>query len=83
VNADMKRDILRKTILRLLTKGKMHYTDLEKKMCLSGYTFATTNTFKTQLQYLLKNGYVTRISRGVYQITSTGEKYLDLLAFQE
>ena len=69
MDADVKRDILRKSILELLTKGTVHYTDLEKKVCASGHSFATTNTFKPQLQYLLRNGYIDRIARGVYKIT--------------
>ena len=83
MNADVKRDILRNTILELLAKDYVHYTDLDKKVCATCYPFATTNTFKSQFQYLLNNGYVDRISRGIYKITSKGEKYLDLLAFQE
>jgi hypothetical protein len=79
MDANMKRDILRKKILEHLTKDSAHYTDLEKKICSSGYTFATTNTFKSQLCYLLNNIYIERISRGVYQITLKGKKYLDLL----
>jgi len=72
---DRERDILRKTILELLTKGCVHYTDLDKKVCASGHSFATTNTFKSQLHYLLSNGFITRISRGTYQITPKGKKY--------
>jgi len=83
VDANMKRDILRKTILKLLSKGNVHYTDLEKRINASGQRFATTNTFKLQLHYLLKNKYTRRVSRGIYQITPKGEKYLDLLGFQE
>ncbi len=79
MDANIKRDILRKTILELLTKGSVHYTDLDKKTCATSHPFATTNTFKSQLQYLLNNGYVDRIFRGVYQITSKGENYLNLL----
>ena len=79
MKADMKRDILRRTILELLTKGSVHYTDLEKKVCAAGYLFATTNTFKTQLHYLLSNGYLERIARGIYKMTQRGEKYLSLL----
>jgi DNA-binding PadR family transcriptional regulator len=43
-------------------------------------SFATTNTFKSPLHYLLSNGYITRIARGIYQITPKGKKYLVLLA---
>jgi len=76
---DRERDILRRTILELLTKGCLHYTDLDKKVCATCHSFATTNTFKSQLHYLLSNEYIDRIARGVYQITSKGEKYLALL----
>jgi len=79
LNADVKRDILRKTILELLTKGTVHYTDLDKKVCASCHSFATTNTFKSQLHYLLSNGYIDRIARGVYKTTPRGERYLSLL----
>ena len=79
MNADMKREILRKTILELLTKDKMHYTYLEKKICATCLPFSTTNTFKSQLQYLLSNSYIIRVSRGIYQITARGKKYLELL----
>ena len=58
----------------------MHYTRLKKRVNASGYRFATTNTFKSQLQYLLNNKHIKRVSRGVYQITSKGQKYLDLLS---
>jgi len=76
---DRERDILRRTILELLIKGNVHYTDLDKKVCASCHSFATTNTFKSQLHYLLSNKYVNRVARGVYQITSRGKSYLFLL----
>ena len=79
MNADMKRDILRRTILELLRKGSLHYTGMQKKVCAIYYSFATPNTFKPQLQYLLCNGFIERISRGVYQITNKGENYLLIL----
>ena len=79
MDANMKRDILRRTVLELLSNGNMHYTELEKKVSTSCYQFATTNTFKSQLHYLKSNGYVTRISRGIYNITAKGKKYLHLL----
>ena len=79
VDADVKREILRITILELLAKCCVQYTELEKKVNASGHSFATTNTFKSQLDYLLQNGYVNRVSRGIYKITPKGEKYLNLL----
>jgi len=45
--------------------------------CLS---FATTNTIRKQFyHYLLTNGYVERVSRGIYKITEKGEKLLEIL----
>jgi DNA-binding PadR family transcriptional regulator len=76
---DRERDLLRKTILEMLSKGHVHYTDLGKKVTATCYSFATTNTFKRQLRYLLDNAYVRRVSRGVYQITLKGKSYLALL----
>ena len=72
--------MLRRTILEILAKGFVHYTDLDKKVCATCHSFATTNTFKSQLHYLLSNGYIIRIARGIYQITPKGKKYLVLLA---
>ena len=79
MKADMKRDHLRKSILELLAKSDSHYTDLEKKICIICCQFATSNTFKTQLRYLLENDYINRISRGIYRITAKGKNYLNLL----
>ena len=79
MNADLKRDILRRTILHLLINGSLHYTDMQKKVCATFYPFATINTFKPQFKYLLDNRFIYRISRGVYQITNKGENYLLIL----
>ena len=79
MKADIKRDILRRTILQLLEKGSVHYTELDKKVCSSCHQFATTNTFRSQFNYLLNNECIERISRGVYQITPRGKQYLHLL----
>ena len=77
---DQERDVLRKTILELVKKGHVHYTDIEKKACATCLSFATTNTVRKQFyHYLLLNGYVERVRRGVYKITSKGEKLLEIL----
>ena len=77
---DKERDVLRRTILELVKKGHVHYTDIEKKAVATCLSFATTNTFRKQFyHYLLLNGYVERVSRGVYKITSKGEKLLEIL----
>ena len=81
MDADRKRDILRNTILELISKECVHYTELDKKVCATCYPFATTNTFKSQLQYLLSNNFINRVTRGIYQLTPKGEKYMDLLRY--
>jgi DNA-binding PadR family transcriptional regulator len=75
---DRERDILRRTILELLMNGYEHYTDLDKKVCSTGYSFATTHTFRSQFHYLLDNRCITKIARGIYRITPKGKKYLDI-----
>ena len=58
----------------------MHYTDIEKKAVATCLRFATSNTVRKQFyHYLLINGYIERLSRGVYKITPKGEKLLEIL----
>ena len=78
---DPERDQLRKTILQFIKKGYVHYTDIEKKTVATRPRFATSNTLRKQFYgYLLPNGYVQRVSRGIYKITPKGEKLLEILA---
>jgi predicted transcriptional regulator len=78
---DQERDVLRKTILELTKKGHVHYTDIEKKACATSLHFATSNTIRKQFyHYLLENGYVERVGRGVYRITLKGERLLEILS---
>jgi DNA-binding PadR family transcriptional regulator len=76
---DRERDILRRTILELLAKGSLHYTEFDKKVCASCHPFATPATFASQLPYLLHKGFIKKESRGVYQITENGKKYLEII----
>jgi len=58
----------------------VHYTGIEKRAVATCLSFATSNTVRKQFYYyLLLNGYVERISRGIYGITSKGEKLLEIL----
>jgi len=58
----------------------VHYTDIEKKAVATCLSYATSNTVRKQFcHYLLINGYVERVSRGIYKITSKGEKLLEIL----
>ena len=77
---DQERDILRKAILQFIKRGYVHYTDIEKKTVATCLRFATSNTFRKQFYgYLLPNGYVERVSRGIYKIAQKGEKLLEIL----
>jgi predicted transcriptional regulator len=78
---DHERDVLRRTILELVKKGHVHYTDIEKKACATCLRFATTNTIRKQFyHYLLENDYVERVSRGIYKTTQKGERLLEILS---
>jgi len=50
---DQERDILRKTILELVKKGHVHYTDIEKKAVATCLRFATSNTVRKQFYHYL------------------------------
>jgi DNA-binding PadR family transcriptional regulator len=77
---DEERDLLRKCILELLVKGHVHYTDICKKAVATCHPFITPNTVPNQFYgYLLKNGYVERVSPGVYRITEKGRMLLAAL----
>jgi predicted transcriptional regulator len=72
---DRERDIIRKTVLQLIMKGVVRWTNIEKLVCISCGAFATTNTIKRQFYgYLLANGYIERVSRGKYAVTEKGRK---------
>lgn len=78
---DAERDMLRKTILDLLSRGYENYTLLEKKTIATCAPFITVNTFRRQFYgYLLAKGYVAKVARGKYKITPKGENYLALLS---
>jgi DNA-binding PadR family transcriptional regulator len=74
-----ERDQMCKVILELVSRGYVHWSDLHKKVLGSCHPFATPATFASQLRYLLQKGFIERESRGVYQITETGKKYLEII----
>jgi len=64
----------------LVKKGHVHFMDIEKKAVATCLRFATSNTIRKQFyHYLLPNGYIERVSRGIYKITKKGEKLLEIL----
>lgn len=76
---DEERDLMRKIILSIVKKGHIHWTNLHKKVLATYHPFATSSTFDRQLHYLLNKGFIERVSRGIYRITESGEKYLEII----
>jgi predicted transcriptional regulator len=77
---DRDRDILRKTILELISRGHVRFTAIEKRCVASCLPFATSHTFRHQFYgYLLSQGYIQRVAHGTYALTDKGQNYLALL----
>lgn len=74
-----EQDIIDKTILEMLSRRHVHWADLEKKVLATCWLFVTSPRFDRRLRYLLKKGYVERVSRGVYRITEKGKKYMEII----
>jgi len=74
-----EQDMMDKIILKTLKKGRVHWTDMEKKVLATCHPSATRTRFDNRLRYLLKKGYIERVSRGIYQITESGEKYMEII----
>ena len=66
-------------ILETLKKGRVRWTDLERKVLVTWHPSATRTRFDNRLRYLLKKGYVERVRRGTYRITENGEKYMEII----
>jgi len=62
-----------KIILGHLAEGPLRWTELEKLTTRVSPTFAR---FQSTLGWLLRNGYVIRLERGLYSITDKGEAFL-------
>jgi len=74
-----EQDMMDKIILKTLKKGRVHWTDMEKKVLATCHPSATRTRFDNRLRYLLKKGYIERVSRGIYHITESGEKYMEII----
>ena len=74
-----EQDLMDKIILKTLKKGRVRWTDLEKKVLATCHPSATRTRFDNRLRYLLKKGYVERVSRGIYRVTESGEKYMEII----
>jgi len=74
-----EQDMMDKIILKTLKRGRVHWTDMEKKVLATCHPSATRTRFDNRLRYLLKKGYIERVSRGIYQVTESGEKYMEII----
>ena len=74
-----EQDAMDRIILKTLKKGRVRWTDLEKKVLATCHPSATRTRFDNRLRYLLKKGYVERVSRRIYRITESGEKYMEII----
>ena len=63
-------------ILQQLMVRSQTWTELEKATVKASPTFSS---FRSTLIWLLKNGYIERPSRGVYEITDRGRIFLKAL----
>jgi predicted transcriptional regulator len=78
---DRERDQLRRVILELVSRGFVHWTEIEKRACASCFDFATSNTVRRQFYgYLMPCGFVERVGRGRYQLTDKGRDLLTVLS---
>ena len=77
MDADMKRDLVRKTILTEIKNGSTRYTDIKDVVIVKCKDLASSNTVKKQFyKYLIPQGYVERVKRGKYRLSEKGEKLL-------
>ena len=77
LKADMKRDLVRKTILLQIKKGCIRYTKIKDVVTAKCETVASSNTIKKQFyEYLIPQGYIKRTKRGKYDLTKKGETLL-------
>jgi len=80
---DHERDELRKTILEFLSRGRVCWTDLKKRVLGSCKSFATDCTFSRQISYLEEARCVRKLgakgSRAPYEITDKGRRLLAAL----
>jgi predicted transcriptional regulator len=81
VDADIKRDLVRKAILLQIKNGYSRYTDIKDVVTAKCKDFASSNTMKKQFyKYLIPQEYIERIKPGKYKLTQKGERLLAILS---
>jgi len=75
-----QQDLMDKIILLTLMKASsVRWTELEKNILGAHLPFATSQRFRSRMQYLLNKKLIERVKRGTYEITESGIKYLEAL----
>jgi len=74
-----EQDMVDRTILKTLLRGRVHWTDLQAIVLSKCYPWATGGRFNARIQYLLKKEYIKRVERGIYEITLKGRLYYEAL----
>lgn len=81
MDADVKRDLVRKTFLKLISEGCTPYTDIEKDASTKCRTFASRNVVIRQFyKYFVAQGYIERFKRDKYRLTEKGGKLLSIMS---
>ena len=81
MDADLKRDLVRKAILLQIKRGCPRYTYIKDGVTAKCKEFASSNTVKKQFyKYLIPQGYIERIKPGKYKLTQKGENLLTALS---
>ena len=81
MDADVKRDLVRKAILFQIKNGCIRYTEIKDVVTAKCKDFASSNTVKKQFyKYLIAQGYIERIKLGKYKLTQKGETLLVILS---
>jgi len=68
-----------KLILETLVKGKIHWSDLCRRVLGTHQPYATPSRFQSRMKYLLARKHIERVVKGVYQIADSGKRYLESL----
>lgn len=73
------QDFMDKIILEKLSKCNIRWSDLLKSVSATCHPFATYGRFTSRMKYLMRKGYIERVTRGLYRVTKKGHKYMELL----
>lgn len=71
-----RRMYVSKIILTKLSKGSFRWRDLVKIVLAESPSYSS---FDSTLRWLIRQGYITRRTRGIYEITDKGRDFLKII----